>query len=320
MKLHVLRSSSLLLAGLFFSACGRGPANTPLSPSSGDNPWKGTGIARIAPKPGPDGGVQIMAAGDVQNGPIEIHEVRVRQGTPGSQVDIHPNALAGTVLRVPSGQEIELWVTWSSSSTLATPPRLVIDFGDGWVDNISCGSCLLHHAYNRDGRYTVKVLMDDRVSGTTTRTFVLDVASARCGTSVATNFDAFALFTPGSLLAIPGVSFPASTLIDGAFSSNTSGNTLIAFIGDGDIDITFTDPQAAVQVDYAYQSGFPGTLTVYEGTGPRVSPLVGVFDGSISDIGHISLNSTSGISRVVLSNGSNGILIDNLGTTGACLF
>jgi len=323
MKLRTLGSSSFLLGGLLFLSCGRGPSTTPLSPSTADNPWKGTGKSTTPLGSAPDSGSQGMAAGDVQNGPIEIHEVRIRRGAPGSQVDVHPNALAGTVVRVPSlGQEIELWVTWSASPLPVAPPRLVIDFGDGFKDNISCGSCLLHHAYSQDGRYTVKVLMDDRVGGTTTRTFVMDVYAAICGKSVAANFDSYPNGTAGSALGIAGLSAPAALQIQSSFSANTSGKILIAFVGLGDIDLTFTDDQGAVQFDYAYQSGFPSNLTVYDGSGQQIqsTPAVGVFDGSISDVGHISLSSSRGIRRVVLGNGSNGVLIDNLQTTATCAF
>jgi hypothetical protein len=307
--------------GLFVPGCARGPATTPVTPSASGNLWKGTSRGSVTSTGvKPDSGSRTMAAGDVQNGPIEIREVRIRRGAPGSQADVHPNALAGTVVRAPAlDQEIEMWVTWSASPAPAAPPRLVIDFGDGWVDNISCGSCLLRHAYGRVGRYTVRVLMDDRVGGTTTRTFILEVADT-CGRSLATDFDGFVPGTPGSELGIAGLSAPALTSIIPTFSSNTSGLVLIAFVGDGDVDLGFGDDQAAVQFDYAYQSGFPATLSVFDGNGQLIqsTPAVGVFDGFSSDVGHVSVSSSRGIGRVVLGNGSNGVLIDNLQTTAVC--
>ncbi len=321
MKLQNLRSASLLTVGLFLSGCSRGPANTPAAPSTGTNLWKGTSRASGVSTPQEDPGSRTMAAGDIQNGPIEIREVRIRRGAPGSQADVQPNALAGTVVRAPAlDQEIEMWVTWSASPLPAAPPRLVIDFGDGWVDNISCGGCLLRHAYRSVGRYTVKVMMDDRAGGTTTRTFVLEIADA-CGRSLSTNFDGFPPGTPGSELGIPGLSAPALTTIIPTFAGgNTSGFVLIAFVGDGDVELGFSDDQAAVQFDYAYQSGFPATLTVFDSNGGLIqsSPAVGVFDGSSSDVGHISVSAPRGIGRIVLGNGSNGVLIDNLQTTSVC--
>ena len=245
--------------------------------------------------------------------------MRIRRGAPGSQADVHPNALAGMVVRAPSlGQDLELWVTWSASPLPAAPPRLVIDFGDGWVDNISCGGCLLRHAYDRAGRYTVKVLMDDRVGGTTTRTFTLDVTDT-CGTGIGTSFDEFAPGTPGSALNINGLSVSPASLVIPPFST-VIGQSLIVFVGDGDLDLTFNDDQAAVQIDFAYQAGFPATFTVFDGAGRQIAstPAGGTFDlASFSMFGSFSLNSGH-IRRVVLGNGSNGVLVDRVQSTAAC--
>jgi len=65
---------------------------------------------------------------------------------------------------------MELWIEWTSPVPLATAPRLVVDWGDGVLDNIHCGPCKLEHTY-RPGQYLVNVLMDDRVGGTTRRSF-----------------------------------------------------------------------------------------------------------------------------------------------------
>ncbi len=116
---------------------------------------------------GPTGSSVQQALGDAKLGPIEIERVRVR---PLSGVSVGFYAEPGGSYTVAPKAQMEVWIEWTSLTPLATPPRLVIDWGDGVADNIHCGPCRLEHAYER-GEYLVKVLMDDRVGGTTRRTF-----------------------------------------------------------------------------------------------------------------------------------------------------
>lgn len=305
------------MVALALAGCNGGSPQTPTSASK-EGFWASARLTQSAAAlRAPDAGVSITAAGDIQNGPIEIHEVRIRRGAPGAQVDIHPNALAGTLVRAPgNGQEIEMWVTWSASPLPAAPPRLVIDFGDGFVDNISCGSCLLRHAYPREGRYTVKVLLDDRVGGATTRTFTMEIFSAPCGRSVSTNFDSFANGTLGTALGIPGLSVSAGA-IQATFSTNTSGQVLLSFV---DTDLTFTDDQAFVQFDFARNPTQAVTMSVFNAGNQLIQS--GVLADTIvggSGEGHASV-SAGGIRRIRLQNSLQGFLIDSLSTTATCGF
>jgi len=116
------------------------------------------------------GEVGSSAAGDVQNGPIEILRVRVRQeGLNGFYAE------PGGAYRVNPGTPVEFWVEWTSSSPLASPPRLAIDWPFSESDNISCGSCLIQKSFP-EGRFQVRIRMDDRVGGLTTRTFTINAA------------------------------------------------------------------------------------------------------------------------------------------------
>ena len=113
------------------------------------------------------GEVGSSAAGDVQNGPIEILRVRVRpKDAPGFYAE------PGGTYRVDPGSPVEFWVEWTSSTPLATPPRLAMDWDFSESDNIHCGPCLINKTFPA-GRRTVTVRMDDRVSGLTKRTFTI---------------------------------------------------------------------------------------------------------------------------------------------------
>lgn len=110
------------------------------------------------------------AVGDVQNGPIEIQLVRLAQtGEPAFY------AFAGAGYLIKARRETEVYVQmWSSSSPLADPPRLVIEWGDGTRDNIHCGPCRLSHSYEREASHVVTLSLDDRAGGVTRRSFTLD--------------------------------------------------------------------------------------------------------------------------------------------------
>lgn len=115
------------------------------------------------------GGVASHDGGDVQNGPIEILRVRVQGG--GSPLGFY--AVAGQTYSISPNVPVELWIEWTSPNPPAQPPRLVVDWGDGTVDNIHCGPCKLTRTY-RPGRYSITVKMDDRLGGVTTRMFSMD--------------------------------------------------------------------------------------------------------------------------------------------------
>jgi hypothetical protein len=122
--------------------------------------------------------VRTQAAGDVQNGPLEILRVRVRQASAGFY------ALPGGSYQVTTGVPVELWIEWSPTSPVSTVPRLIVDWSPTIKDNIHCGPCLLTNTYNQGGSYSVTVTLDDRVGGVTKRTFTFNVGAPRNGPEI----------------------------------------------------------------------------------------------------------------------------------------
>lgn len=102
-----------------------------------------------------------------------LERVRVSQGARAFYA-VHGGSYAATTT-----SPIEIWVEGSVST--GVPPRLVITWGDGGADNISCGACKLSHIYSSAGPQTVTVTLDDRVSAVEKWTFTLDVVPAGPG-------------------------------------------------------------------------------------------------------------------------------------------
>ncbi len=122
----------------------------------------------------PAGAVGAQADGDVRNGPIDI--VRVEVTLDGREKVATMDARAGSEVASPVNSEVWFWVVWSAPGM--EKPRLVVNWGAGEMDspdNIHCGPCMLKHRYTSPGRRTLTVMMDDRVGGTTTRTFAINV-------------------------------------------------------------------------------------------------------------------------------------------------
>lgn len=141
--------------------CSRGTAPTTPVPSA-TSPSAPTAVT--VGQTEADNGV----AGDVKNGPLEIFNVRV---SPADSSAFYANPSG--VYRVEPGVPLEFWVEWRSAVEPTEPPRLVIDWGFAEPDNIHCGPCKLSKVFP-PGTRTVKVLLDDRVGGVTTRTFQID--------------------------------------------------------------------------------------------------------------------------------------------------
>jgi len=159
--IEIFRPPPWLIAPVFFLvACSQGPASPPASPSNRVDTTNSSGTG--------SGIVTSSAAGDVQNGPIEIFNVRV---APAGGTRFYANP--GGVYRIDPGVPVELWVEWRSTQTLSTVPRLIINWGFTEPDNIHCGPCLLNKTFP-EGLHTVTVTLDDRIAGTTKRTFQID--------------------------------------------------------------------------------------------------------------------------------------------------
>lgn len=98
---------------------------------------------------------------------VTLDRIRVTQG---------PRAFyavqAGSYV-VATGTPVEIWV--EGSVTTGVPPRLLINWGDGGIDNTGCGSCKLSHTYSTASPNVVTVTLDDRVSVTEKWSFTLNV-------------------------------------------------------------------------------------------------------------------------------------------------
>lgn len=181
-----ISSRWLVALGLTVVSCSQGDAGRPTAPSVASSTEAGgsSGAASLADYPANDVGILVAstgfspavgevggsAAGDVQNGPIEILRVRVHQeGLNGFYAE------PGGMYRVNPLSPVEFWVEWTSPSALANPPRLAIDWSFSESDNVGCGPCLIRKSFP-EGRHQVRIRMDDRVGGVTTRTFTIESA------------------------------------------------------------------------------------------------------------------------------------------------
>ncbi len=149
-------------------------AQQPSGPSHPGQAKSGAGLTTAVARhieAGPGGVVQGSAAGDVKSGPgdLEIFNVRMDRQTPSGNSIVRQYANPGGEYAIKAGETIELWAEYKGANN----PRFIANWGDGTSDFINCGSCLMKHAYPQDGRFAVKVTLDDRVATTVTRTFVL---------------------------------------------------------------------------------------------------------------------------------------------------
>jgi len=105
-------------------------------------------------------------------GALEIVRLRMDRQTSSGASILRQYANPGQTYGMNPGETIELWAEYPA----AVPnPRFKVEWGDGSEADITgCGSCLLRHAYPEPGIYTVKASLDDRISTTVTRTFLLD--------------------------------------------------------------------------------------------------------------------------------------------------
>ncbi len=175
-------SRRAVIAALVFASCARSPQSS-LQSNAVTNP-------SAVSAPGGDGVVTGSAAGDVRSGPgvLEINAVRMdRQVSAGGASIFRQYANPGETYPINVGEVIELWVEWDRnigtvpSGQIPNNPRLVVDWGDGASDNISCGACKLYHKYTRPALFPVKVKLDDRAGTTVVRSFFLDASVGSSG-------------------------------------------------------------------------------------------------------------------------------------------
>lgn len=169
---HVRLSRGMILGLVAMAAACSQQASNPSSPNAaklGSGGLPMMAVRQISSEPG--GGVQGSAAGDVKSGPgdLEIFNVRLDRQTPSGTSIVRQYANPGREYVINAGETIELWAEYRGANN----PRFKANWGDGTDDFINCGSCLMKHTYTRSGRFTVTVTLDDRVSTTVTRTFVL---------------------------------------------------------------------------------------------------------------------------------------------------
>ena len=211
---------------LLLVSCSQSPVPTPTKPS-------GTAITA-----GDGGQVGASAAGDerVGSGPLDLVRLRMdRQTSTGSSI-LRQYANPGQIYSINAGETIELWAEWEPT-TLSPGPKFKVDWGDGSVDNIGCGSCLLKHAYSGSTQYTVRASLDDRVSTMVTRTFFLNARIAPAApqaqtftySQTFTNAQAYLAGSPqfdgwGSFLS--SLNSSSFTFTSTTFTSSISGTVL----------------------------------------------------------------------------------------------
>lgn len=163
----VMRRPIALVAALLVAACSQSP--------TGPSAVNATAVKGEAA--GADGSVQGSLAGDVLvGGAIEMNLVRVAQDGTGGVPAFY--AFPGGAYTVRPNIPVEIYAQIWTATNGVTNPRFVVDWGNGDRENTSCGSCRLSHTYPRVGSYTVRVILDDRISSTTTRTFTLNVGES----------------------------------------------------------------------------------------------------------------------------------------------
>lgn len=155
-------AAAALLLAMALVSCSQGPARP--------NP-AGSKAEKLLVASGGQGTVRTALAGDVKNGPIDIDLVRVAQTEGVAAFYAYP----GGEYVVQPGRVTEIYVQIWTSNPVVQNPRLIVDWGVGERDNTGCGGCRLSRTYDTEGRYRVTVTLDDRVSGTTSRSFWLNV-------------------------------------------------------------------------------------------------------------------------------------------------
>jgi hypothetical protein len=106
-------------------------------------------------------------------GAIDLNLLRVAQNADGGVPAFF--AFPGGAYTVRPNVSVEIYAQIWTATNGVVNPRFVVEWGNGERENTGCGSCRLSHTYPTAGTYTVKVILDDRISSTTTRTFTLNV-------------------------------------------------------------------------------------------------------------------------------------------------
>lgn len=154
----------LIAPALFLAFCSQGPSSSPTSPSVPAATVLGVDNGRVGASA--DGDVKVGA------GPLEIVRLRMDRQTSAGVSIFRQYADPGRTYAVIPGETIELWAEYPAA---VANPRFKAEWGDGSADIVGCGSCLLKHVYPSAGIYTVRASLDDRISTTVTRIFLLDV-------------------------------------------------------------------------------------------------------------------------------------------------
>lgn len=155
----------LIASALLLASCSTGHSPSLTNPSNATSGGVATDRSSVG----------ASATGDLKSGGGALDLVRLRMdrlSSPGVSV-FRQYVNPGQSYSIRAGETIELWAEWNFNEVSGTP-RFRVEWGDGGVDIIHCGPCLLSHRYPNEGLYTLKASLDDRVSTTVTRTFALD--------------------------------------------------------------------------------------------------------------------------------------------------
>jgi hypothetical protein len=235
MKSQTFPRRWLIAPVLALAFCSRGNSPSLTTPSNNST-------SAIA---GGDGLAGVSALGDVKigTGPLEIVRLRMdRQTSAGASV-LRQYADPGQSYPMNPGETIELWAEYPA---VVVSPRFKVEWGDGAVENIGCGSCLLKHAYPSPGVYTVKASLDDRVSTTVTRTFLLD---SREPAPVANSFVYSQAFTQGQSYLAGTSQFDGWNTFRASLNTGIQTFTLVAFSGSSSpTPLTCSNPAVVAQI------------------------------------------------------------------------
>lgn len=253
-----IATMSIVFPGvLFLAGCGQSPQ----APSE----IKSTSVAVN------DGsGVTSHADGDVKagSGALDLVRLRMDRQTSSGESILRQYALPGQTYPMAPGETIELWAEYSGVNN----PRFFVNWGEGDTDFVNCGSCLMKHTYARPGVYTVVVKLDDRVSTTVTRTFVLNAflesaskSGTFCNPGLITINDNVAATPFPSSISVSGLSGSISSVTAtlrgyshtfhgdlGVFLTSPAGNGLMIMNRTGgggagnNADLTFQDGASAI--------------------------------------------------------------------------
>jgi len=236
----------------------------------------------------------------VGSGALAIERLRMDRQNSALGSVLRQFACAGRTYGINPGETIEVWAETSGAAN----PRLRIDWGSGEPaspDATGCGSCLLRHTYRNPGVFQVTVTLDDRVSTTVTRRFVLATLEPQPLVPTATVTIACTPSAPPPVLAPGGPSIALAIACHGVIGS---------LFGSGEGSLSGSGFSCS-----STTGGTCGPLTVPVGTvitvtatGKGVNDRISSWQGVCAGIGTGVIAATGSCTFVVTGNTTLGVV------------